>query len=104
MKFDKKVQGVLLEMPHIAFNTPKQLISFDFKIEKQSDYNSLLNNVRNFLASKKLEEDDTQEFYKEIRLNRNIFNNFLKRRYPSVYGNQINGDDIVEKFIQDINY
>jgi hypothetical protein len=104
MMFDKKVQNVLLEMPHIHFNTPSQLISFDFKIEKNRDYNSMLNRVRNYIATKGLSEDEKKIFYSEMRQTRNVFNNFLKRAYPNIFTNQINGDDILEKFIKDINY
>jgi hypothetical protein len=101
MQFYKKLNDILSEAPHIAFNTPNRMIAFDFRIEKyQNDYRALVTHVRNFMATEIKGDLEKREFYKEIGLNQFLIK-FLKVKYPQVYGN-VSEDGIIEKFKSDI--
>jgi hypothetical protein len=101
MKFYKKLNDILSEAPHIAFNTPDRMIAFDFYIERfQNNYKGLINHVRNFMATEIKSDLEKREFYKEIGLNQFLIK-FLKVKYPQVYGN-VPEDGVIEKFKSDI--
>ena len=100
MKFNKKIKDILLEMPHIGFNTNSKMITFDFKVEKfQKNYEGFLNHVKNFMST--LENDQAyQEFFNEINSNDQLALS-LKKFYPSIYGDLINSA-ATKKFISEI--
>lgn len=102
MKFDQKIKDILLEMPHIGFNTNSKMIQFDFKIEKfQRNHNGFLNYVKSFMFKTLKDDHEREEFIKEISSN-NQLGLSLKKSYPEIYGDLV-PEAAIKKFIQQVN-
>lgn len=78
MKFDQLVESLLLEMPHIAFNSNGKVLKIDLRMEDfQNNYNGFLNY---FLDLYKKSGSAQQDFVNELKENK-VFNLWLEKMF-----------------------
>lgn len=78
MKFDQLVESLLLEMPHIAFNSNGKVLKIDLKMEDfQNDYEGFLNH---FLDLYNKSGSAKNDFVNELKDNK-IFNLWLEKLF-----------------------
>ena len=78
MKFDQLVESLLLEMPHIAFNSNGKILKIDLKMEDfQNNYDGFLNH---FLNLYKKSGSAQQDFVNELKENK-VFNLWLEKLF-----------------------
>lgn len=72
MKFNTLVESLLLEMPHVSFDSRGRVLNVNLEIEKfQNNYEGFITHVKNIV----LKMNDTQiksDFFKELEQNKQL--------------------------------
>jgi len=72
MKFDTLVESILLEMPHISFDSRGKVLNINLEMEKfQKDYSAFVNHVKNIIM--KMTDDQVKnDFFEELKQNKQL--------------------------------
>jgi hypothetical protein len=72
MKFDTLVESILLEMPHISFDSRGKVLNINLEMEKfQKDYGAFVNHVKNIIM--KMTDDQVKnDFFEELKQNKQL--------------------------------